>query len=422
VLALVGVVSLGMLVSSVTGWNPVPSLLDVLNRVDSLSSPEAAWRARVPDQPIAATATAGGVVVVTHVGVEVLGSGSGDLVWHRDAAWAAVAGAPGAEVVVVGRPGRRGYDVVDPATGIVRWDDPAAQAAWTWRDRILTLRCGRGCVLAARDPGDGRTRWSVAVPAAVRVLSGGNPDLAAPRPMLAPGAQPVQRPPAPVPDLVGLPAGGQVVVVGTAGGTRLGTYPTGPRRRVVVTARRVLWTDQTDVPGGCRYAVTALDPVTGRTAWRRDGYALGAATPSECAQGRDPVGAGGVVAGTGPRGVRVLLDAASGRVVYTTRAGETMLTTDGSLLLVRGADRRTVRGLSVGSGGQRFRLDLGRGALAMLTPLGVVVTDPATNGLTVLDTGGTERFRASTGAGVLGTADDALVISRARTVGLLRVG
>ena len=421
-LALFGAGALVTAYAMLAGWNPVPAALDALAKVGSLARPEPAWRVRVADQPTGAALTSGGVLVLMRAGIEARSSGSGDLLWHRDASWVAVAGAPGAEVAVVGRPHGRGYDVIDPATGVVHWTDPDALAAWTYRDAVFALRCTSGCVLVARDPRAGATRWSVAVPPGARDLTGGNPPLAAARPLVPPGAQRPLSPPVPAPPLLGLPVEGGVSVVDGASGARLGTYPGGPSARVVVAGRRVLRSTAVRRGGSCRFTVTATDPATGAENWRLDGYDLGSSGGAGCDQRRDPVGGGGVVAAVSPGDADVLLSVDTGRVVFVAGVHESMLATDGALVLVRTADRRAVRGVDLRAGTQRFRRALDRHAVPVITPLGVLVTEPGANLLTVLDAGGADRYRATTGAGVLGVGDSSLVINRGRTIGLLATG
>lgn len=421
-LALFGTAALVTAYAMLTGWNPVPAALDALARVGTLAHPEPAWRVRVADQPTGAALTSGGVLVLMSSGIEARGTATGDLLWHRDAGWAAVAGPPGGEVAVVGRPNGRGYEVVDPATGVVRWTDPEALAAWTYTDLVLSLRCPKACTLAARDPGGGATRWSAPLPAGARGLTGANPALAAPRPLVPAGAQRPLLPPPAAPPLLGLPVGDTVVVVDAASGATLGGYPRGRTGRVVVVGRRVLRSTATLLGGGCRFNVTATDPTTGTRDWRLDGYDLGTSGDAGCDQRRDPAGGGGLVVAVSPGDADVLLDAATGRVVFVAGVRETLLATDGSLVLVRTADRRAVRAVDLRTGRQVYRRALDRAALPLITPFGVLVTEPGADLLAILDAGGGDRYQATTGAGVLGLGGSALVINRGRTVGLLPTG
>ena len=65
--------------------------------------------------------------------------------WERNADWSAVAGGDTDAVVVTGELLTKGYEVLDPASGLTRRKDTEAVAVWTYDNAILDVRCvGRG--------------------------------------------------------------------------------------------------------------------------------------------------------------------------------------------------------------------------------------------------------------------------------------
>ncbi len=225
-MGLIGVLALATTYIMITGWNPLPGLQsglqDWLKRTGKLSEPEAIWVQRVGGQPSAAVVADNAVIVTMRGAIEARGLHSGDVLWQREADWAAVAGDESSAVAVVGRRGK-GLEAVDPSSGNARWKDPDALAAWTYRDAVLTLACGGlgDCTLAARAPKDGAQRWKMALPGIGRVLAGANSDLLGSRLLSPTYRAAVNAAPDAVPSLLGFPIDERVQVVDTGSGKRL---------------------------------------------------------------------------------------------------------------------------------------------------------------------------------------------------------
>ncbi len=415
-LGVVGLAALGIAYSMVTGWNPLPGVQDWLNRGQTLAEPAPAWTVRTGDQPSGAV-VAGNVVLVT-AGTSVSGYalGGGAALWTREVAWSAVAGASSAAVVVAGRKGK-GYEALDPASGAVRWSDPAAIGAWTFTDLVIGVACPQSlvCVLTARTPGNGAVRWELALTGNARPLAGANRPLIGVRPLVTP-----DHAPRPAPALLGFPVGDEVQVVDTQAGARPRVYRSSPTAWVAVAGTRVVVSRGDSKRGRCHLSAEGRDPDGDRLAWRLDGYDLHTANVQGCDQRTGPIGGGGLLAARAPDGAEVLLDATTGDEAFRARAGEKVLATDGRLVLVRSADRAALRAVDVDSGAVRWSRPAAHDAGVSLGPGVVVISDLAANRLVVLSTAGLARLDVSSAATVLGYADDGLLVNVGRQVGLIR--
>ncbi|TMM36875.1 MAG: hypothetical protein E6F99_13910 [Actinobacteria bacterium] len=415
-LGVVGLLALGVTYVVATGRNPLPAVQNWLNRSQTLAQPAPAWTARIGDQPSWAVA-AGGVAVIDSGGtVGGYALDGGAPVWTRSVAWGAVAGSGAGAVVVAGQPGQ-GYQALDPATGNVRWSDPHAVGAWTFSDLIVGISCPRGvvCVLTGRAPRGGSVRWQVALSGDARPLGGANRQLVGPRPL-----GPVNHAPGPAPALLGFPVGDAVQVVDTVTGTRPQAYRSTPAAWFSVAGTRVVVSRGDAKRGKCTLSAEGRDPAGDRLVWRRDGYDLRTANADGCDERTNPPGGGGLLAARSPDGRDVLLDPATGDEVFRAGTGEKLLDTDGALALVRTADRKAVRAVSVGSGATRWTRPAARDAGVALGPGVVVFTDLATARLTVVSAGGAVLADVSSAATVLGYADDGLFVNVGRQVGLIR--
>ena len=128
-------------------------------------------------------------IVLTSRGfVEALSPDDGHQMWRLDVNWAM----PAVDVVVAqvrqlnpdAHPNSdRGYSVYDPHTGAVIWTEPDAIAAWAYAGTIIDLVCpGQGnCRIRSHFHQFRDVAWEVEVPAAARLIHGGDPPLAGTR-------------------------------------------------------------------------------------------------------------------------------------------------------------------------------------------------------------------------------------------------
>ncbi|MEN3306548.1 MAG: hypothetical protein V7603_2750 [Micromonosporaceae bacterium] len=422
-LALLGLLAVPVTYGLVTGWNPVPGWIDKLSKVHSFSQPNTTWAVRVGDQPTSAMVS-GDVVVVFEPGtVEGRDARAGTQVWTSDADWAAAAGSAqaGGAVVVLGKRGS-GYRAVDPFDGRARWSDPRASGVWTFTDLIVDITCPDlfSCTLRGRNPGTGAVRWQASLDGNGRTLAGANRPLAGMRAMGSGYANSLANVPRPAPPLLGFRLDERVQVFTTRGGQRLRSYRTDPTQWVSVAGDRVLISTASYRGGTCRFNVSAQDPATGRQVWQRSGWDLRTATGIGCDQRRDPTGGGGLVAAVTPDGRDALLNVRTGDEAYRVPAGQTVLVTDGNVIVVRNGGQ--VRGLGR-TGTTLWTRAANRHALVGLGPAAVVVTDSDAGRLAALDpTSGRVLVDARTAATVLGYADAGLVINTGRKIGLLPYG
>jgi outer membrane protein assembly factor BamB len=419
-LGVVGLLALGVTITMATGRNPWPALQSWLDRTRVLSEPAPAWSVKVGDQPSSAVVARGAVVIASSGLVGGYALNGGGRLWTHEVPWSAVAGVGSRAVVVAGRTGR-GYEAYAPDTGAPRWSDATALGVWTFADLVVGLACPRTstCTLTARDPDSGNVRWHAELPGDGRPLAGLNHRLSGIRALGR-----TDPAPQPVPPLLGFPVEDQVQVFDSGDGTRLRAYPNRLASRATVVADRVLLTSATPKPGadqGCRYAMEARDPRTGRSAWHRDGYDLHTSAVLGCEQRSDPTGGGGLLAGTGPDGRGVLLAPDTGAEVLHTDKGESLVNVNDRLAVVRTDGKRKVRVVDLGSGASWTRVVDGSTGV-VLGPGVVVLTDPGTGQLLALGAGGQVLVDAASGASVLGYADSGVLINIGRQVGLLMYG
>jgi hypothetical protein len=418
-LGIVGVLALGTTAILITGWNPLPEVQAWFERSGKLAEPEAIWVERVGGQPSAAV-VAGSTVIVTMRGtIEARGLNSGTTLWQREADWAGVAGDESATVAVVGRRGA-GLEVLDPATGNVRWKDGDAVGAWTFRDLVLTLSCGglSDCALAARTPSDGTQRWKSTLPGIGRVLSGVNSSLLGSRELSPTFRDAVAASPDPVPSLLGFPTDERVQVVDTASGRRLREEKPTSTSRVVVVGGRVLVSTATPRDGGCRYSLEARDAATGKSVWKKDGYDLHTASGAGCEQRKDPPGSGNVLAATRGDNRDVFLAAHDGKELWVGAPGETAIATDGQYGVVRSADKKSIKVLDLSNGGRLWEQAVPAKSDVAITRYAVLVNDSAATNLKAYSSrSGRQVLDLKTTAEVLGYGPSGLMLGRGRTIG-----
>lgn len=446
-LGLVGVLALGTTYALITGWDPVRAATDGLSawasRSGSIAEPDAAWTRRIGGQPSTAFIAGRVAVVVTRGRAEAHDLATGEIVWSHRADWVAAAGDPAATrdgaagngavagdgasavgaVVVAGRGGRNGYEVLAAATGAALWSDDSAIGAWTFRDAVLSWTCPglADCTLTSRAPADGAVRWKATLPGLGRSLDGGNTPLPGARELAAAYADALAGAARPVPPVLGFPLDRRVQALDTAGGRVLRRPEPSERTRIVVIAGRELHSTAVRADAGCRYSLQARDPASGATLWTKEGYDLGTASGIACEQRRDPGGSDAALAATRADNRPVLLSPRDGRELWVGAAGETVLAVGGRYAAVRSGKRLAV--VSLENGAVAWGRDLVERAEVAVTPFAVLVTgggigsggqllalEPAT-GRTLVD--------VKTRASVLGIGPAGLMINEGRTVGYL---
>ncbi|WP_212839981.1 hypothetical protein [Catellatospora sp. IY07-71] len=334
-----GAVALTVLVS--TGvWNPFPDLWNWINTSGPIADPAARWQERLGGTPQTVTLLPDHIVVEHRDSVEALSRGSGRRVWSTPADWAAVAGPPERTVVVAGKLLVKGYQVIDPATGLVIRRDEKASAVWTFDDQLLEVSCRtpQDCELTSREPASGDEKWSTGLPGMGFVLFADNPELLGSVPLGADRIAPSHEP-GKMPQLLGFPIDGKVYVVSPALGeaTRDPVEP-GRRERIVVAGGRVLHSVATPRDGGCDIQVTARDTVGGKVWSIPKGQHLRTIGGGGCDQRDQPTGTDTVLVSVLPDGREQLIETGLGKPVLTCAAGEHLVAVDAQRALVRSAD------------------------------------------------------------------------------------
>jgi len=429
-LGLFGVVALAVAAAMTFQWNPWPQLQAWYSRLGPISEPATAWTQRAADQPDSAAVTDRTIVLVMRGLVEARARSDGALLWHKDAAWAALAGAPGqndtATVIVANATGK-GFEAVDPHTGSQRWTSPDAVGAWTFRDAVLALECPKkgSCALANRAPKDGATRWRMAITGPARALGGANStllDLRESDKELTATAKNAN--PRPLPRFLGFPVDHRLQVIDTTAGRRLREEDMGKDARAVLAGNRVIRASAVTRDNGCRHTAEGKDAGTGQRVWQRDGYDLGTRTGGGCESRKDPPGAGLVMIATRADHRQVFLSVVDGRELAVTTEGERIEATDGEFGLVRSADRKQLRALDLTRGGKAaWTRPVPPKARTGLTPYATFVYDAESERLTALDPAtGQVKLNIVTGGVLLGIHADGVVLGKGRTVGFISFG
>ena len=377
------VAAVALVVLATTGvFNPFPRIWTWIDTSSPLAPGVAQWQQRIGGTPqdIAIAGTA--VVVSYRTSIDVYGLGAGVKLWHSDADWAAVAGDGDRSVVVTGRLLTKGYQVVEPRSGLVLRRDTTATAVWTYANAIVDLSCGKGsdCTLTAWDPRGSRPMWTVGTGDIGFVLHAANPDLPDTNALAADGIDGNVAGPPYLPAMLGLPDDGKIRVVNTAAGRVAATVTPGPDQRIAVAGGRVLTVTGTAKDGTCYYGVAATDPPTGERVWARTGLNLRTAeNGSSCKQTKDPAGGYDVVLGVDPVGRDELIAAHDGRVLWHGSPGQDVLALNDGYAVIRSADKGTLTGRSLIRGTVTWRRAVGKNASAALTPYAAIVvsTGPA---------------------------------------------
>ncbi|MCU7727234.1 PQQ-like beta-propeller repeat protein [Actinoplanes sp. KI2] len=356
-------------------WNPWPQVWAWINTSEPIAAGVAQWQTRIGGSPQDVTIAGDAVIVEYRTSVEAYGLGAGVKLWGNSADWAAVAGEGTDAVVVTGRLLTKGYQVLDPHTGVAKRTDDQATAVWAYRTGILDLRCAKGgdCELTAWDT-KGNARWRVSTGGIGWVLDAGNPDLPDTNPISADGIDDNVAGPRAMPDLIGLPDDHQIRVIDTANGKLVQTAQPADGQRVAVAGGRVLTVTGTAGDGTCYFGVVATDPPGNGVVWHRDGLNLRtAANGSSCKQDRDPAGGEDVVLGVDPVGRQELIAAHDGRVLWHGAKGEEVLAVDDAYAVIRSADKATLHGFSMATGRTAWNRPATAGTSAALTPRAVII-------------------------------------------------
>ncbi|WP_433530152.1 PQQ-binding-like beta-propeller repeat protein [Micromonospora sp. CA-263727] len=415
-----------VVVLAATGvWNPFPGMWDWVNRRAPISEPDVVWQERIGGTPRSVTIAGETVVVEQRTRVEARSLAAGTQLWERKADWSAVAGAGAEAVVVVGRLLVKGYEVVDPTSGLTRRRDDDAVAVWTYRNLLLDAHCvgATDCTLSAWDPRGTAPLWTAFLPGVSTGLFADNPNLLDTRRLSTARIDGEVAGPETAPALLGFPVDGRVHVVDTATGRVLQNVEPGRDERLTVIGGRLLRIAARSQDGSCYFAISGQDPATGQETWQRAGINLRTADSAGCVQREDPYGARSVLVGVAPDGREAVIDGYDGRLLLVTKDGERVLAVDDRYAVVRTADRGTVSARELSSGQVRWNRPAGEKAGAALTPYAALLADEKPNRLVALDPRtGRELAALRTSANALAVGPAGMIIGEGREIGYVRFG
>jgi hypothetical protein len=417
-----GFLALGVTLAIIFKWNPWPDINDWLDdRTRKLSEPATAWSQRAAGQPTAIGITDRAVVVFMGDMVEVRQRSDGTLRWRKEADWAALAGGPGATVILMSKVDGRGLDVVDPYSGSTRWSDGDAIGAWTFRDAVLTVDCPKaGCAIVNREPETGTQRWRIGLPGAIRALGGANSGLLDLRHVDDDYDAVRAASPQPMPRYLGYMIDRKVQVVDTEAGRRVREEEVPNDARSVVAGNRTVRTVGDKQGDNCAFVVTGRDAGSGGSVWRQEGYDLQTTGGAGCEPRRDPAGDGTALVAVRDDGRAVVLSVVDGRELAVAAPEETILGTNGEVVVVRSRDGKRLRAISLGTGGAAWARDSQPSAKVGVTDVAVFITDAATDRLVAVDPGsGQVRLSIESGAEVLGFSPSGVMLGRGRTIGYM---
>ena len=421
---LLGLITVVILAS--TGvWNPFPRMWDWVARSQSLSEPDVVWQQRVGGTPKSVTIAGDTVIVEQRTRVEARSLATGTQLWERKADWAAVAGGDRDPVVAVGKLLVKGYELLDPRTGVVRRRDDDAVAVWTYRNAVLDVSCAAptDCVLTAWDPRGTRPLWTAFLPGVHSGLLADNPDLLGTRRLTAPRIDAGAAGPEAVPPLLGFPVDGRVHVVDTATGRVLQNVQPGREERLDVVGGRLLRITATPRDGTCYFTVVGQDPATGQQVWRRTGVNLRTAQYAGCVQRDDPQGARNVMIGVAPDGREAVIDGYDGRLLHVGAEGEKVIAVDDRYALVRTADKRSVVARELSTDRVLWTRAAGGKSGGSLTPYAALISEEKPSRLIALDPAtGEELVVLRTSASALAVGPDGMIIGEGREIGYVRWG
>jgi hypothetical protein len=428
-LLLVGVSLYALLLAADIAPNPFPGLWDWISQNRPLA-PDLAWQERLGARPAAAAPAGDSIAVVAGDRAQIrdrdtgaLIAPTGDETWRAD--WLVVAGSGDDAVVLFGRDGGDGYDVRDPATGGLLFEDDEAVAAWGYQDGWLDLRCDsqRACQLRSYRPGGRDPAWQIDLPGRREGMLGGNPPLAGPRTPEPSRIDAGVTRPEPMPQLLGFPVtrGGDdgVVVVDTENGRVLQELTAGDGERIIVSGDRVIRSTMARHGGVCVSQVTGYDPYIEVAVWGPLPYHLWSSDGVGCEQRVVPLGAGSALTAVGTDGRPVVIDSYDGRTLWTGELDERVEDLSSDRVFVRAADRTTRFAVRLGSDdGRVWERIAHEDAGVVLATCGLVVADRDPNRIYVWDpVTGENRLSISTSARVLACAVDGVLIADGRSIG-----
>jgi len=421
-LGLVGIIALVVAYGLVTGWNPLPGFAAWLRNATTttLSNPHTPWVERAGDEPSFAAVTQEVIVVGGGGSVEARNPVNGSLLWTYSVDWAAVAGDQ-APVVVAGRVAKSGFDVIDANSGARLWWDDNRDTVWPYANMVLVMHCPQdfSCTLTAKDPRSGKAMWQVPISGSGRSSHGLGKPFASLVPVASKYAASLAATPQPAPAVIGLNLDGDLHVISTTG-RELRVLHVKQGQRVVVANGVILTSTASLRSGNCYYVVSGVDAKSGRALWHDDGFNIHTSTDLGCDQSRDPTGAGRVVLATDPSGRDVIVDVGNGDVLYRAPAGAHVVATDGTFVLVRLADDKTLRGVSLGDGGTLWNRTVGHSALIGIGPAGVMIADPGAGRIVVAEPdSGRAIIDVASSATVLGVGSATVLVSIGRSYGPL---
>jgi hypothetical protein len=406
-------------------WNPFPRMWDWVDRSQPISEPDVVWQQRVGGTPKSVTIAGDTVIVEQRTRVEARGLATGNQLWERKADWAAVAGGDRDPVVAVGKLLVKGYELLDPATGVVRRRDDRAVAVWTYRDLLLDVRCAAAtdCTLSAWKPRGARPLWTAFLPGVHSGLLADNPELLGTRRLGAPRIDGDVAGPENVPPLLGFPVDGRVHVVDIATGRVLQNVQPGREERLAVIGGRLLRITATSRDGSCYFSISGVDPATGQEVWRRTGVNLRTADYAGCVQREDPQGARNVLIGVAPDGREAVIDGYDGRLLHVGADGEKLLAVDDRYALVRSADKQSILGRELSVDHTRWTRPAGGKSGAALTPYAAVIAEEKPSRLIAVDPRtGRELVVLRTSANALAVGPYGMIIGDGREIGYVRWG
>ncbi|MEV0720328.1 hypothetical protein [Asanoa sp. NPDC050611] len=354
-------VTLLALVLTVALFGVVVAMPGAFERSDASSGGEGIqWRKRLPSALLDG-AYVGGVVVLRREGgiVEAFTADrAGRRLWAREADWFGVAGYDEDAVVVVDKVDGSGFDVLDPASGSVRWTEPDADVVGTYWDSIVSVQCPRmedatdRCDLTRRrrpeQPGAAWVEsWRTPIPPPI------GPPLA-PRPFstgsLNPlGWQSLTKEPQAEPRFLAIETTAAVSLVDVATGRLVRDVGVPEATRVVAAEDRLLYTAVAWRDGRCGYDVWAQEVARPRETWRKsDELDLGTAEPQWGCRDPDTVFGGYGIIRSRWQGRELLLSATDGSTMWLGDPHDELLATDGRVVLaVDSADRRKIKTVDV---------------------------------------------------------------------------
>jgi outer membrane protein assembly factor BamB len=415
-------------------WDPRPVIGDFLNKLTRLSVPEPKWTVRVDGAPdVTAIMEPSRVVVASRGFVEAYRTTDAQRIWRWAAHWAFPAG----DVVVARQKPEnadadpepdRGYSVIDPGTGTVKWRDRESIAVWIYTGAIVDLYCPEPslCQLRRRNELTGDFIWKAPLPGSAKIIRGPNPHLAGVRNPAEWFAKAATGMPPTIPIYLVLTIDGRIYVVSTDRGDVRDLAAPDRDTRVAFIGGRLLFVHTERADSGCHFNVEAFDVESGESRWTEPGFDLDTARGAGCEQRQDPLGAGARLVVTGSDAKPMLVEADRAERTWTGVPGERVLATDGLLAVILAADGTHVKVIDAATAGGRtlWAAEVGLDAQAAITEFFVIIRDADAGKLLVLRKGTSTmsvKLELKSKADVLGAGRSAILISTARYVGYHQV-